>query len=72
MQRDWNAGINILLKAKSRDGQSPSNASGVGTSTLLGANKARASSECETRIPRLPLRAKTVGVSIIAILTWVE
>lgn len=38
VQRDWNAAINILLKAKSRDGQSRSNASGVGTPTLLGAN----------------------------------
>jgi putative transposase len=38
LQRDWNAAINILLKAKSRDGQSRSNATGVGTSTLLGAN----------------------------------
>jgi putative transposase len=44
LQRDWNAAINILLKAKSerlslsksRDGQSQSNATGVGTSTLLG------------------------------------
>jgi len=36
LQRDWNAAINILCKAKSRDGQSQSNASGVGTSTLLG------------------------------------
>jgi putative transposase len=38
LQRDWNAAINILLKAKSRDGQSRSNADGVGTSTLLGAS----------------------------------
>jgi putative transposase len=38
LQRDWNAAINILLKAKSRDGQSRSNANGVGTSTLLGAS----------------------------------
>jgi putative transposase len=38
LQRDWNAAINILLRAKSRDGQSRSNANGVGTSTLLGAN----------------------------------
>jgi putative transposase len=37
LQRDWNAAINILLKAKSRDGQSRSNANGDGTSTLLGA-----------------------------------
>jgi putative transposase len=36
LQRDWNAAINILLKAKSRDGQSRSNANGVATSTLLG------------------------------------
>ncbi len=38
LQRDWNAAINILLKAKSRDGQSRSNAVGVATSTLLGAS----------------------------------
>ena len=37
LHRDTNAAINILLKAKSRDGQSRSNANGVGTSTLLGA-----------------------------------
>jgi putative transposase len=36
LQRDWNAAINILRKAVSRDGQSRSNATGVGTSTLLG------------------------------------
>jgi putative transposase len=36
LHRDINAAINILLKAKSRDGQSRSNANGVGTSTLLG------------------------------------
>jgi putative transposase len=38
LQRDWNAAINILRKAVSRDGQSRSNAKGVGTSTLLGAS----------------------------------
>lgn len=38
LQRDWNAAINILLRAKSRDGQSRSNAKGVGASTLLGVN----------------------------------
>jgi len=38
LQRDWNAAINILLKAVSRDGQSRSNANGDGTSTLLGAS----------------------------------
>jgi putative transposase len=37
LQRDWNAAINILRKAVSRDGQSRSNANGVATSTLLGA-----------------------------------
>ncbi|WP_293148106.1 MULTISPECIES: transposase [unclassified Microcoleus] len=36
LHRDTNAAINILLKARSRDGQSRSNANGVGTSTLLG------------------------------------
>jgi putative transposase len=38
LQRDWNAAINILLKAKSTVGQTGSNANGVGTSTLLGAS----------------------------------
>ncbi len=38
LQRDWNAAINILRKAVSRDGQSQSNANGVATSTLLGAS----------------------------------
>lgn len=38
LQRDWNAAINILHKAKSRNGQSRSNAKGVGASTLLGEN----------------------------------
>lgn len=45
LQRDWNAAINILLRAKSerlslsksRDGQSRSNALGVDASTLVGA-----------------------------------
>jgi putative transposase len=38
LQRDVNAAINILNLAKGRDGQSRTNATGVGTSTLLGAN----------------------------------
>ncbi len=38
IQRDVNAAINILNLAKARDGQSRSNATGVATSTLLGAN----------------------------------
>jgi putative transposase len=38
LQRDWNAAINIRLLAKSRNGQSQSNAKGVEISTLLGAN----------------------------------
>ncbi|MFB2969124.1 RNA-guided endonuclease InsQ/TnpB family protein [Aerosakkonema sp. BLCC-F183] len=38
LQRDWNAAINILLKAKSTVGQTGSNANGDGSSTLLGAN----------------------------------
>ena len=50
-QRGWNAAINILLKAKSTVGQTGSNAKGVGTSTLLGANQACASSDDELRIP---------------------
>jgi putative transposase len=37
LQRDWNAAINILLKAKSTVGQTGSNAKGVGASTLVGA-----------------------------------
>jgi putative transposase len=37
LQRDVNAAINILNLAKARDGQSQSNATGVATSTLLGA-----------------------------------
>lgn len=36
LQRDWNAAINILRKAKSRGGHPQSNAKGVGASTLLG------------------------------------
>ncbi|GAB1540564.1 hypothetical protein NUACC21_32330 [Scytonema sp. NUACC21] len=37
LQRDTNAAINILnLARQTRDGQSQSNATGVGTSTLLG------------------------------------
>ncbi|MBP5976291.1 transposase [Brasilonema sp. CT11] len=38
LQRDVNAAINILNLAKARDGQSQSNATGVGTSTLVGAS----------------------------------
>jgi putative transposase len=38
LQRDWNAAINILLRAKSTGGHPGSNANGVGASTLLGAN----------------------------------
>ncbi|MBD0363592.1 MAG: transposase, partial [Coleofasciculus sp. C3-bin4] len=37
IHRDINAAINILLRAKSRDGQSRSNALGVDASTLVGA-----------------------------------
>jgi putative transposase len=36
IHRDINAAINILLRAKSRDGQSQSNALGVAASTLVG------------------------------------
>lgn len=36
LHRDENAAINILLKAKSREGHSRSNATGVGAATLLG------------------------------------
>ena len=38
LHRDVNAAINILNLGKARDGQSRSNATGVGASTLLGAN----------------------------------
>ncbi len=38
LQRDVNAAINILNLAKARDGQSRSNATGVGINTLLGAS----------------------------------
>lgn len=38
LDRDWNAAINILLKAKSTVGHTGSNATGVETSTLLGVN----------------------------------
>ena len=50
LQRDWNAAINILRKAKSRGGHPQSNATGVGASTLLGALPGRASSDDECRI----------------------
>lgn len=38
LQRDWNAAINILLKAKNTGGHPGINADGVGASTLLGAS----------------------------------
>jgi putative transposase len=38
LHRDWNAAINILLKAKSTGGHPGSNANGVRASTLLGTN----------------------------------
>ena len=38
LHRDTNAAINILNLASSRDGQSQSNAVGVGISTLVGAS----------------------------------
>jgi putative transposase len=38
LQRDVNAAINILNRGIARDGQSRSNATGVGTTTLLGAS----------------------------------
>ncbi len=53
LHRDWNAAINILLKAKSRDGQSRSNASGVGTSTLLGASLVEQVLTLKEESPRL-------------------
>jgi putative transposase len=53
LQRDWNAAINILLKAKSRDGQSRSNANGVGASTLLGASLVEQVLTVKLESPRL-------------------
>jgi putative transposase len=53
LQRDWNAAINILLKAKSRDGQSRSNATGVGTSTLLGGSLVEQVLTMNVESPRL-------------------
>ncbi|BAZ26326.1 IS891/IS1136/IS1341 transposase [Kalymmatonema gypsitolerans NIES-4073] len=53
LQRDVNAAINILSKAKSTGGHPGSNAWGVATSTLLGATQACASCDVEPRIPRL-------------------
>jgi putative transposase len=40
LQRDVNAAINILNRGIARDGQSQSNATGLATSTLLGATLA--------------------------------
>ncbi|HEY9709684.1 MAG TPA: transposase [Oculatellaceae cyanobacterium] len=53
LQRDWNAAINILLKAVSRDGQSRSNAKGVATSTLLGASLVEQVATLSLESPRL-------------------
>src|SRR5919199_6391685 len=60
IHRDINAAINILLRAKSRDGQSRSNATGVVASTLVGAIQKRASDHAECRIQRarLPLECQ--------------
>ncbi|BAZ20705.1 IS891/IS1136/IS1341 transposase [Kalymmatonema gypsitolerans NIES-4073] len=52
LQRDVNAAINILCKAKSTGGHPESNAWGVGTSVLLGETLAHASCDVEPRIPR--------------------
>jgi putative transposase len=53
LQRDWNAAINILRKAVSRDGQSRSNANGDGASTLLGANLVEQVLSVKLESPRL-------------------
>ncbi|MBW4577809.1 MAG: transposase [Aphanothece sp. CMT-3BRIN-NPC111] len=53
LQRDWNAAINILRKAVSRDGQSRSNANGVATSTLLGASLVEQVATLKLESPRL-------------------
>lgn len=53
LQRDWNAAINILLKAKSRGGHPQSNATEVGTSTLLGANLVEQVLTMNVESPRL-------------------
>ncbi|MEQ9669442.1 MAG: zinc ribbon domain-containing protein, partial [Coleofasciculus sp. G2-EDA-02] len=52
LQRDWNAAINILLKAKSRGGHPQSKAVGVGASTQQERKPGRASFDVEYRIPR--------------------
>ncbi len=61
LQRDWNAAINILLSAVSRDGQSRSNANGVVTSTLLGASLVEQVATLKLESPSQRVR----GVSIL-------
>jgi putative transposase len=53
LQRDWNAAINILLKAKSTGGHPGSNANGVGASTLLGASLVEQVLTMKLESPRL-------------------
>ena len=62
LQRDVNAAVNILCKAKSTGGHPGSNAWGVETATLLGASQAHASYDVEPRIP-LPLGIGSVNHS---------
>ncbi|HEY9599442.1 MAG TPA: transposase [Cyanophyceae cyanobacterium] len=70
LSRDWNAAINILLKAKSERlglskstvGQTGSNAKGVGTSTLLGANLVEQVLTMNLESPRM--RARGVSNSL--------
>ncbi|GAB4173389.1 MAG: IS200/IS605 family element RNA-guided endonuclease TnpB [Coleofasciculaceae cyanobacterium] len=53
LHRDINAAINILLRAKSRDGQSRSNATGVVASTLVGAILLGQATTLNVESPRL-------------------
>lgn len=53
LNRDTNAAINILCKAKSRGGHPQSNATGLETSTLVGENLPRQVSRVKVESPRL-------------------
>ena len=53
LHRDTNAAINILLKAKSREGHSPSNATGVATSTVVAAKQSRQVTTMSVESPEL-------------------
>jgi len=64
LQRDVNAAVNILCKAKSTGGHPGSNALGVGTTTLVGATQPIASCDVEPRIP-LPLGMGSVNSGLL-------